>query len=104
MAAQIPVVQTNNADFRLFQSQLSKVLQPILSNPINFGTRLSGVSLLANGVNTVNHNLNRTLQGWFLVRNRADAVVWDSQDSNTNQTQTLLLNTSADVTVDIWVF
>lgn len=103
MAAQIPLVQTQDQDFLRFQTQLQKVMQPVLDNAINFGTRLSNV-VLASGLNVVPTTLNRNLQGWFIIRQRAEANIWDTQDSNSDQSQSLYLNASTAVTVDLWVF
>lgn len=104
MTALIPQVQGGDRNFNQYQSGLQKTLQPILSNPINFGTLLTSIPLLAAGPNTVNTGLNRKLIGWFIVRQRAQSSIWDSQDSNTQPNQSLILNVSADVTCDIWVF
>lgn len=59
---------------------------------------------LSTGSNTVNHTLGRTLQGWFPVRLRASATLYDTQDSNTTPDRTLMLVASAPVTVDLAVF
>lgn len=102
----IPLVTTQDRDLNLFQTQLGKALQPILANPINLGRLIQGVALI-NGQTIVPTGLNRQLQGWFTVRVRAQATIWDSQDSNTTVPQslnTLILNSTAAVTVDLWVF
>lgn len=103
MSVKIPQVNNKDKDFQLFQTQQGKVLQPLLSNPINFGVSLTSVTLVT-GSNTIPHKLNRTLQGWFMTRQRAQATVWDEQDTNPNKNSTLILNTTANVVVDLWVF
>lgn len=71
--------------------------------PFNGGKILPNVSLLA-GQNTINHGLGKVLTGWYLVRIRANAIVWDSQDGNKSGNTTLILNASAPVSVDVFCF
>lgn len=78
-------------------------LDPMLANPSNNASILKSVSLAA-GSNTVNHLLGRPLQGWRIVRQRALASVYDTQDSNPTPALTLSLVSSAAVTVDLEVF
>jgi hypothetical protein len=59
---------------------------------------------LSSGINLVQHKLGRKIQGWIVVRQRADARIWDDQDNNVNVTTTLKLETSAAVEVDLWIF
>lgn len=101
----LPQFQSNDRDFQLMQNQWGSIINPILNNPLNNSNIIKSVSLLAaSNPNVVNHKLGRNLQGWFLVRNRAQATVWDAQDANQTPGITLNLLTSADVTVDIAVF
>jgi hypothetical protein len=60
--------------------------------------------VLTPGANSINHGLNRTLVGWILTRVRAASTIYDTQDTNTTPKMTLDLNSSAAVTVDIYVF
>ena len=48
--------------------------------------------------------LQRPLQGWYIVRQRALASIYDTQDSNQNPSLTLNLTSNAVVSVDIAVF
>lgn len=103
MAITIPFQQTDDRQLNQFQQALRSALQPITSLPTSQSSILTSVALTA-GSNTINHGLNRTLSGWYPVRVRAQSTLWDSQDTNTNPTQTLVLNSSAAVVVDIIVF
>lgn len=103
MANNIQLVVTQDKDLNSFQTQLQTSMQPILANPINYGVQLKSVSLI-NGQTTVPTTINRALQGWFLTRIRAQATIWDSQDTNTNPNQSLILNSNAAVVVDLWVY
>lgn len=103
MAIKLPSQQTTDRQLNTFQTALSSALQPITANPIAACTIKTGV-VLAAGSNTIPIGLPSPLQGWFIIRQRAQANIWDSQDGNTTNSQTLILNASAAVTVDIAYF
>lgn len=96
-------VQSNDLKLEQMQAATRTATQSQRSNPINGGTILTEVALKS-GDNTISHKLSQRLQGWFIVRLRSSATIYDKQDSNKNQDKTLVLNSSADVTVDIFVF
>lgn len=85
------------------QDNVETALRPILASPIVNGVLLTGVTL-ANGVTTVEHKLGRTLRGWIIVGQNANASIWDSQAGNNLAARTLILNSNAIVTVNIWCF
>jgi hypothetical protein len=101
--AVIPFVQTTDRNINQLQTNIISALQPLLLGGILDGTVLTNVSLVS-GSNAVPHGLNRKLQGWIIVRQRAAATVYDTQDNNPNPTSTLLLTSSAGVVVDLYVF
>lgn len=86
------------------QSQIQSVLNELSRSPLANAGFLQSVQL-AVGDNTINHGLGRKLQGWSIVRMRGVfSQVYDKQDQNQNQALTLVLNSSAAVTVDLIVF
>lgn len=87
----------------LMQTQWAQQLDPVISNPTIQTVLLKNIAL-ASGANVVNHKLGRALQGWYIVRLRASATVYDTQDSNQTPNLTLNLTASAPVTVDLVVF
>lgn len=99
----IPYQQSQDKNFNLFQTQLATALQPITSIPTCKSTLLTGQQLNA-GANTIQTSLGYPLSGWYIVRQRAQAAIWDTQDSNPSPNTTLILNSSASVSVDIIVF
>lgn len=85
------------------QNRWASLIEPPLSLPIASSVILKSVSL-ASGSNSINHLLDRTLQGWFVIRQRSSATVYDTQDANLTPDKTLQLTASAAVVVDIQVF
>ena len=104
MLKAIARVQTENREVNQLQSNIISSLQPLLTNPITAGRVITNVTLSAGSVTTINHGLNRTLTGWFVIRKRATADIYDKQDDNSNPAQTLLLYSSAEVKIDLYVF
>lgn len=85
------------------QNTWATALDPLISRPANNSIIIKDQALKS-GANVINHRLGRKLQGWTLVRIRASATVYDTQDANVMPELTLQLTASADVTVDIEVF
>lgn len=102
-ATSVPKVFTGDREIDQLQTNILGPLNRLLGLPLNSGQQLVKVNL-ASGANTVPHGLGRELQGWFLVRLRASATVFDTQDSNPTPAKTLLLTASAAATVDLYVY
>jgi hypothetical protein len=90
--------------FSRAQDDAAQVHRALINIPILNGALLEDVVVTTGAVQSIPHQLGRTLIGWMVVRQRASAIVWDTQDANTNPQGTLFLNSSATVTVDLWVF
>lgn len=99
----LPIFVTDDKDFSLMQTRWASEINPLLQSPALQGRLIQSVKL-STGDNIVNHQLGRKLQGWCIVRLRAAASIYDKQDANQIPNLTLTLNTSADVTVDLYVF
>ena len=99
----LPIFKDDNTNLMLMQNSWSSQLNPVLANPMTDASILTNVSLTT-GSNTINHKLGTKLQGWSIVRKRAAADIYDNQDSNQMPTLTLILVSSANVSVDIMVF
>jgi hypothetical protein len=99
----LPQFQTDLQELSLLQNKWAAQLNPLLSSPVINGQFLTSV-VLSTGSNVINHKLGRPLQGWVVVRQRALASLYDTQDTNPTPAITLRLVSSANVTVDLLVF
>lgn len=90
-------------DLPQMQTKWATQLDPIISNPTVNNLILKNIHL-STGSNVINHKLGRVLQGWKPVRVRASATFYDTQDSNQTPQLTLVLVSSANVTIDLEVF
>lgn len=87
-----------------FQDNVENFTNQLSQKSIIDGQILKQVNLISGSINEIPHKLGRELIGWYVIRNRANSVIWDSQDSNLRKTLTLILECSADTVVDLWVF
>ena len=83
------------------QTRWKSQLDTILANPILSGNQIDNIVLLATTPQPVNHLLARMPQGWFLVDNNADSVVWRTLPFNTS---TITLESSVNTTISIWIY
>ncbi len=91
-------------EFTRAQDDAAQAHRALASKPILDGVLLEDVVVTTAVTNHVPHQLGRPLIGWIVVRQRSTGMVWDTQDVNDNPAATLFLNSSATVTVDLWVF
>lgn len=96
----LALVQSASRELNQFQSNVATVLNPILKNAISSGVILEGIDLIS-GTTSIPHTLGRTQQGWFLTDIDGAATVYRSSAFNNT---TLVLTSSAAVTVNIYVF
>lgn len=90
-------------EWHMADNRWASILNPIVANPANNSILLKNIQL-AVGTNVINHKLGRNLQGWSIVRKRASADLYDTQDTNQMPNLTLTLVSDAIVTVDLMVF
>lgn len=97
----MPLLRTQFEDFRLMnlQDAVASKLNPLEQVPFLNGVRLNDIALSV-GANSVSHKLAREAVGYFVLKRRADASIWDGAIDD----KTLTLFASAAVTVDLWVF
>jgi hypothetical protein len=85
------------------QENIAGALEPFLRSQIINGVLLKNIKLQTGAPNKINHSLGRTPQGWIIVRQNANSVIWQVNASELINT-TLQLEASANVTIDLWVF
>lgn len=74
-------------------------VQALLRIPLLDGVLKSDQSVTTSTA-TIKHGLGRRPLGWLILTKDANADVWETSRSNTD----LVLDSSATVTVDLWVF
>lgn len=99
----IAQVQTTDRNVNQLQQNIAQAVNPVISNALTQGSILSNISL-SNGSTTVQTKLNKPLTGWIIVRQRGLASIYDNQDSNKQNSTSLILVSSAQVSVDLYVF
>jgi len=97
-------INTEDRERDQLQENVDQFLEQILRREIIPGILLESISLTTGTPNEISHKLGRKLIGWNVTRMRSQATVWDNQDTNTRKDRTLILNVSANVTVDLWIF
>ena len=99
----LAIFKSDDPSVGLLQTSWSAAINPLLNNPINTGIILKSVKLTT-GTNVINTTLGKNLTGWFIVRQRAAATVYDNQDNNKTPNLTLILISSAPTVIDLEVF
>lgn len=93
-------IQTENKELKTLQDNLISYF----TNFKQSATILDGILLesikLTSGSNEVSHKLNRTVRGYFVVSKSADVSIYDTGKND----KSLILNSSGDATVALWVF
>lgn len=82
------------------QDAVSNAYDEVASNPLINGTFLQEVQIEAGTPKLLAHKLLRKPFGYLIVKKSANSTIWDSGLTQS----TLTLNSSADVTVNIYVF
>lgn len=98
----LPSFNTNDLTLSLMQNSWAKLLNPVLNVPMSNGVSIKSVVLVA-GDNLVNHMLQRPMQGYIVTsmyNNYSQLYNKVTQQPSLN----FILNSSANVTIDLWVF
>lgn len=98
----LPIFYTDSKDLSMLQTKWASAINPILANPANQAYILKDVKLQP-GVNTINHLQDHPLNGYVIVGMQGGfSQIYDVPSSMPSKT--LVLNSSAAVTVRIMVF
>ena len=94
---------TYDDDIESVQDAIENAFRSFEDCPLLDGYMIKDVTLVA-GDNIIEHKLGRELQGYMITRNSVAVDLHDEQEGNGDKDKTLMLNSSADVIVNIWVF
>ena len=86
------------------QQNVAEFLNQIKSNELLNGRLIEDVVLTFGATTTVNHGLGRKIRGFEIVYKNNSVDVWAEDDDQTYPLRQLVLSTSADATVNLWVF
>lgn len=98
--ANLPIMQSADRTLQLLQNRWASQLNPVLANRFVQGRQITGVRLIS-GDNVINHLLSAQQNGWVITDQTAAASIYRSAPLNDT---TLTLNSSAPVTVSLWVY
>lgn len=87
--------------WELAQTKWPAEINPVLALPILKGNQIGGIVLKASIPQAINHLLARLPQGWFLVDNTTNAVIWRTKPLTDT---TITLEASADTTISLYVY
>lgn len=93
---------TKDDNINRLQKNIDETLNQVLNIELLNGNLLEDIALVSGSINTVNHGLDRKYRGWIIVDKDANANIYSST-SNVPE-KTLLLNTTLNCVVSIWIF
>ena len=92
---------TEDHNLRAFQDSVDKAVSEISAKFILNGNLVKDISIVTGTPKTIEHKLGREYIGWLAVKRSSGALLWQSTSTVPG---TLVLNASANVSVDLWVF
>lgn len=95
--------QTKDVELNRVYQNVSKFAQQFVGNPLLEGLVIKDLTVLSASGLTVSHGLGRDIQGWVVIRKGAQADVWEASNQPT-ASKTLVLESSANVTISLYVF
>lgn len=97
-------IDLEDAATSLFQDNCAVVFQTIKLALIIDGVELKNVKLTTGIDNVIAHKLGRKYVGYWVIDKNGFADICTSTEQNNLADRVLLLNCSANVTVNLWVF
>ncbi len=95
-------LKPDSVDLKHVQDAVAQVFNQILQKQIIDGLYLENITITTGTAYSLSHGLGYDPRGWIVAKKNAEADVWQTV-SNTPQA-TMILNSSADVTISLWVF
>jgi hypothetical protein len=96
-------IHSENAEVTRLQSHIKTTLTPLLELPISDGVLIKNLSIETSDTR-VNHGLGREYEGFVVTRLQSNAVIYESDSTNTDKNLFILLKGSSAATADIYFF
>jgi hypothetical protein len=100
---QFKTFKAKDEEVNLVQANIQSLSSYLNQNLFNQALLIENVNLVG-GDNKLNHKLGRELKGYIIVLKNNNAVIYDTQSTNTLKQLFLVLNTDKDTTVSLIVF
>lgn len=97
-------LNTDDRNLNLVQDNIDNAFNPLTKNELLDGLIITDIDLVTGQDNIINHKLGRKIQGWIVIGKDAAADIYDNQSSNSLPNLTLLLRTTANCTINLYVF
>ena len=98
-------VNSDNPEVRILDQRLLAIFNSIIKNPLLNSPTIVKSILLTSGVDTlVNHGLNRVVTGWIVIDKNGVGDVYQSTTTNVIPAASIILKSSATVTVSVLFF
>lgn len=93
---------TSDQDLDRVQSRIDDAFKQVDAIPLLSGNTIEATIGVTD--TAVNHKLQRKFQGWIVIDQDANAVIWRSNVFNPLEDKQLILKASAPVNVKLYVF
>lgn len=99
-------LHSNDQAVNRLQDNMQLFAEFLQSVPILDGVLLEGISLAVSSSNLVQHGLDRTWRGWFIVNLESASFpdIFVPSTDTSDRTRYIQLDSSVAATVSLWVF
>lgn len=101
MLKQFVELNLQDKEINRIQDNVSAAVNPITQVAFLDGQALEDIALTAAAPVTVNHKLRREVKQLWVTKLEVNAVIWSTP--SVDPTNSIVLNTTADATVNVWV-
>ena len=93
-------VRSDDRIINQVQDNIEQAITPIINSEIIDGLIIKDIEVLTGATLTLSHKLGRTPNGFAVIKRNANSTVWNGLIDK----KTIELNSSANVTISLWVF
>ena len=94
----------SNEEVKRLNDNCAVSFDSILPFPMLSGIIIPNIIMLSGIDKIINHGLGVPYTGWFIIRQNAAASIYESSTVNTLQDLQIILKSSANVTVSLFIF